>query len=86
MDVFGQVRNLAAARKAVALLLAGKDNAANRLFIGGGTFTGPVSSGALQQEVVSAKPGVYVQECFMNTQDGREHTRLGMERIFRITK
>ncbi|MDQ6817087.1 MAG: hypothetical protein M3018_06730 [Actinomycetota bacterium] len=87
MDVFGQVKNLAAARKVVALLRAGKDNAAGRLFIGaGGTFAGPVSSGSVQQEVVTAKPGIYVQACFMNTQDGREHTRLGMERIFRITK
>jgi len=25
-----------------------------------------------------------VQACFMDTQDGREHTTLGMERIIRI--
>jgi len=27
-----------------------------------------------------------VQVCFMETQDGRDHTRLGMERIIRIVK
>ena len=41
---------------------------------------------AFQQETISAKPGWYVQACFMETQDGRSHTLLGMERIFKITK
>ena len=35
---------------------------------------------------ITAKPGWYVQACFMETQDGRVHTRLGMERIIRIVK
>ena len=34
----------------------------------------PASPGAMQQEVLNAKPGYYVQACFMDTQDGREHT------------
>lgn len=67
-------------------MLAGKDNAAGRLLIGSGTFAGPLSSGQLQQVVVNEPPGIYVQLCFMDTQDGREHTRLGMERIFKIVK
>ena len=49
-------------------------------------FHGPLSQGAFQQEVITAKPGWYVQVCFMDTQDGREHTLLGMERIIKITR
>jgi len=45
-----------------------------------------VSHEAFQQETITAKPGWYVQACFMETQDGRDHTRLGMERIIKITK
>jgi hypothetical protein len=37
-------------------------------------------------QTITAKPGIYVQVCFMQTQDGRDHTRLGMERIIKITK
>jgi hypothetical protein len=29
---------------------------------------------------------VYVKACFMTTEDGRDHTQLGMERKFTITK
>ena len=45
-----------------------------------------MSNEAFQQETITAKPGWYVQACFMETQDKRDHTRLGMERIIRITK
>ena len=45
-----------------------------------------MSHGAIQQERISAKPGWYVEACFMETQDGREHTRLGMVRVIRIVK
>ncbi len=86
MDVYARAKSLAVAKRAVAYLLAGKDGKAGKLLPGGGTFAGPASSGAVQQEVITAKPGVYVQACFMNTQDGREHTQLGMERIIRVVK
>jgi hypothetical protein len=49
-------------------------------------FAGPLSSAAYQQETITAKPGWYVQACFMEAQDGRDHTRLGMERIIKIVK
>jgi len=49
-------------------------------------FAGPISPGAFQQEVITAKPGWYVQACFMPTQDGRPHTLIGMERIIKIVK
>jgi hypothetical protein len=39
-----------------------------------------------QQETIAAKPGWYVEVCFMETQDKQAHTRLGMERIIKITK
>ena len=88
MDAFGRTKNLADAQKAVALLRAGKDNAAGKLLQGPQNqgFAGPLSSGGVQQVLVNEKPGWYVQACFMDTQDGREHTQLGMERIFRIVK
>jgi hypothetical protein len=49
-------------------------------------FMGPMSPGGLQQFTLRAKPSVYVLACLMNTQDGREHTQLGMERTIRIAK
>jgi len=50
------------------------------------TFAPSISHEAFEQETITAKPGWYVQACFMETQDGRDHTRLGMERIIRIVK
>ena len=32
----------------------------------------------------AAPSGYYVEACFMDTQDGREHTQLGMERLVQI--
>ncbi|MGO9822965.1 MAG: hypothetical protein ACLPTJ_20235 [Solirubrobacteraceae bacterium] len=87
MDVWVRAKNLAAAHTIVALLLAGKDKKVGpKVATAFGTFAGPVSSGAVQQSVISEKPGWYVQACFMDTQDGREHTQLGMERILKIVK
>ena len=80
------VKNAKAARQATALLLAGKDNKAMKLATSFLPFAGPLSPGGMQQEVITAKPGVYLLACFMATQDGREHTRLGMERTIRIVK
>ena len=86
MDVWELAKNMTVARQAVKLLLAGKDNQASALLGGQGGFAGPLSTGGMQQLVITEKPGIYVQDCFMNTQDGREHTQLGMERIIRIVK
>ncbi|MGO9560501.1 MAG: hypothetical protein ACLPYW_15630 [Acidimicrobiales bacterium] len=86
MDVAIQVKNEKVAKQLVKLLLAGKEKQAQKLAIGFATFAGPLSNGAFLQETVTAKPGVYVQACFMDTQDGRSHTQLGMERIIKITK
>ncbi len=87
MDLAFPTKSHKAARKLVAALLAGKQKRAQKLIAGPPvSFTGPVSSGAYQQLTISAKPGWYVQVCFMQTQDGRDHSMLGMERIIKITK
>jgi hypothetical protein len=81
------VKNAATGRQVMALLRAGKGRKAqklsNRQFIG---LAGPISPGGMQQAVLNAKPGWYVEACFMDTQDGREHTQLGMERLIRVVK
>jgi hypothetical protein len=87
MDIAFPVASKAVAEKVVKLLLAGKEKGIQKLVVGPPfAFAGPLSSGAFQQEVITAKPGWYVQACFMETQDGRDHTRLGMERIFKIVR
>ena len=87
MDLAFPVKNMTAARAAVKDLLTGREKGLRKLIAGPPVaFAGPLSHGAMQQETISAKPGIYVQVCFMETQDGRDHTRLGMERIIKIAK
>ena len=87
MDVAFPVKNMKVAKQAVKDLLAGKEKAVEKLISGPPVgFAGPVSHEAFQQETITAKPGIYVQVCFMDTQDGRSHSQLGMERIIKITK
>jgi hypothetical protein len=86
ITAFG-VKNPAVGRQAMALLAAGKDGKAGKLanhsFF---NLAGPLSPGGMQQAVLHAKPGYYVEACFMDTQDHREHTRLGMYRLVRVVK
>jgi hypothetical protein len=87
MDIAAPVKNMKAAKQAVKDLLAGKEKALEKLISGPPAgFAGPLSHEAFQQETITAKPGIYVQVCFMETQDGRDHTLLGMERIIKIVK
>ena len=87
MQIAFPVKDVKSARKAVKFFREGKERQLGKLFVGPPvTFQGPVSHGAFQQEVITARPGVYVLICFMDTQDKREHSRLGMERIIRIAK
>ncbi|MHB8233112.1 MAG: hypothetical protein ACYDHT_00510 [Solirubrobacteraceae bacterium] len=87
MNLGFPVKNKAAAAKLIAGLKSGHEKGLEKLVAGPPvTFQGPVSPGGYQQSVITARPGLYVQVCFMSTQDGRPHTRLGMERIIRITK
>jgi plastocyanin len=81
------VKNKAGAKAVTAALLTGKDNKAEKLVSGPPLqLMGTVGPGAMHQQVLNAKPGTYVLACFMSTQDGREHTALGMERTITIVK
>jgi hypothetical protein len=87
MDFAIPVKSRSAGQRLVRFLKTGNEKAAGKLFAGPPVgFSGPVSSGAYQQETITAKPGWYVQACFMDTQDKRSHTLLGMERLIRIVK
>src|SRR5271165_1211803 len=86
MDIAVPAKSNKAAKQAVKDLLGGKEKALEKLIIGEPFGAGPLSHEAFQQQTITAKPGWYVQACFMETQDGRDHTRLGMERIIRIVK
>jgi len=87
MDLAIPTSSRASAVKAVKALLAGREKSLEKLISGEPfSFAGPLSTGSFQQETITAKPGWYVQACFMETQDGRDHTLLGMERIIRIVK
>lgn len=86
MMVAIRVKNRAVAAAETAALRAGKDKLARRLASGFVNFQGGVSPGALQQEVINAKPGIYVLACFEETQDKRVHVQLGMTRTIRIIK
>lgn len=84
MFVATEAKNAKTAPEVVKALRAGNDKRARRLSIGGVVFANPVSPGAEQQLRVTAKPGYWVLACFMTTQDGREHTQLGQERIVHV--
>jgi hypothetical protein len=87
MFLFGKLRSAADAKPAEALLLKGKINEAGKKYaVLEGQFAGPLSTGAMQQEVITEPPGVYVILCEMNAQDGRPHFELGMFRTIRIVK
>jgi hypothetical protein len=80
-------RSLQDANTIVSLLRAGRDKqaqhmATNSFF----SFAGPLAHNSFQQLTVRATPGYYVLACFMDTQDGREHTALGMEKVIRIVR
>ncbi len=87
MDVAFPVKSLRAAKQVVQGMRSGREKGLQKLAAGTPfEFQGPVSHEAFQQETITAKPGWYVQACFMETQDGRVHTVLGMERIIKIAK
>jgi hypothetical protein len=87
MDFAVPVKSKSAAQMVVKALQTGKEKGLEKLIVGAPVgFAGPLSHEAFQQETITAKPGWYVEVCFMETQDGRDHTRLGMERIIKIVK
>jgi hypothetical protein len=88
MIVLVGTKNKAAAHKLVAGLRKGEGQKKLHPLFNGQfvSLMDPTSPGGIQQAVLNAKPGYYVEACFMDTQDGREHTRLGMERVVRVKK
>jgi hypothetical protein len=81
------VKSKRAAAQLMKGLKTGKEKGLEKLIAGPPIgFAGPLSTGGYQQETITAKPGFYVLACFMDTQDGREHTRLGMEKLIKIVK
>lgn len=87
MDLAFSVKSKKAALKVLKGLATGHEKGLEKLSAGPpAAFAGPISSGASQQATITAKPGWYVQVCFMPTQDGRPHSRIGMERIIKIAK
>jgi hypothetical protein len=87
MDIVFPAKSKSAAKQIVKALLSGKEKGLERLVVAEPFgFAGPLSHEAFQQETITAKPGWYVQACFMETKNGVDHTRLGMERIIKITK
>lgn len=87
MDIAFALKSKKAAKLALKGLATGHEKGLEKLAAGPPVgFAGPISSGSSQQEVITAKPGWYVQACFMPTQDGRPHTLIGMERIIHIVK
>jgi hypothetical protein len=79
-------RTAAGAHRIARLLNEGKDAQAQRLATGFYAFDNALTHGAYQQQVIRNRPGYWVLACFMDTQDHREHTQLGMERVIRIVR
>lgn len=86
MIVSARGSSLAGAREIARLLKAGQDGKAQKLATGFATYDDALSHGAFEQFVLHTRPGYWVLACFMDTQDHREHTKLGMERVIRIVK
>ena len=87
MNIGFPVKGKKAAKLAAKSLATGHEKGLEKLAAGPPvSFAGPISTGAFQQAVITAKPGWYVQACFMPTQDGRPHTLIGMERVIKIVK
>ncbi len=80
------VRSAKTARRLIALLRAANDKEAPKLAISAPEFAGPLSPGGVQQELINARPGIYVLASILRTQDGREQTQLGMEQTIQIVK
>ncbi|MDQ6777278.1 MAG: hypothetical protein M3071_13910 [Actinomycetota bacterium] len=87
MDVWEKAKNMADAKLLVKGLLANQSQRKlGKLITGFGSFADPMSTGGMLQKVITEKPGIYVQSCFVATQDGVPHTAIDMERIIKIVK
>lgn len=81
-----RAKNLKDAKELAALLKAGKDAKASKLVTQQYSWDNVLTHNQAFQSVIFQQPGYWVVACFMNTQDGREHTQLGMERVIQIVR
>jgi len=87
MGIALPVSNATDAATVTAFVRAGENLEARSLLAGAVVdFDIGLSHGDMQQEVIRARPGIYVLVCLMTTQDGRDMAQLGMERTIRITR
>ncbi len=86
MMLAARASSKARANQVAALLKAGRDGKAEGMTDGSYLFFGLLTHDQSEQQIVSLRPGYWVIACFMDTQDGREHTRLGMERVIHIVR
>jgi hypothetical protein len=86
MMLAARARSKADAVKIARYLREGKTNKASKLATGLFTIFNLLTHDAYQQQVIHYQPGYYVLLCLMQTQDGRDHTQLGMERVIRIVR
>ena len=86
MIVAARGSSKAVAERIARLLHEGRDNAAQHLADNFATFFNVMSHDGYQQQILREQTGWWVLACFMDTQDGREHTQLGMERVIRIVR
>lgn len=86
MVQFIGVKSKAAGEEAMLLMKNGHDNRAGQYFLHSAFGMGPVTHGGMQQQTVTAPAGYYIEACFMDTQDHREHTQLGMLRLIKVVK
>jgi hypothetical protein len=76
----------AQAQELARYLREGKNGKAEKLVDGSYQFFGILTHGRSEQQILKLRAGYWVLACFMETQDGRDHTELGMERVIRIVK
>jgi hypothetical protein len=74
------------ARRAMALMRAGREAKAETFAKEIVILAFPVSHGAVQQSALKARPGIWVLACGEQTQDHRMHTQLGMARLIHIIR
>jgi plastocyanin len=88
MIIFSRLNPGADPKQVIKTLRTGTDAQVNKLPVSGNFAfgLGPVMHGGSQQMTLHAAPGTYVIVCYMDTQSGIAHFRLGMERIIHIIR
>jgi hypothetical protein len=81
-----KVKDMAAAKNVTMALEASNDKAAFKLAQAEYAFAGTLSPGSAQEQPVATPTGIYVLACFMASQDGSEHTTLGMIKTITVVK